>query len=203
MPLLYHNHFTNMQLGIWHITEPLVFFDERNFVKPMGKSIDKYTQHVAGWHTVQWLSNQKVLPAYHAMGYPYDANGFFAISISHSKKYAAALVAHLTQYSNIGIDVEMYGEKAFILKHKFATETEWLVITHIIKNNLEAACIVWSIKEAIYKKMQERGIRFKDDITITTMQRVEDNYTFTYRFKNQHSIGYLWVFEDFCCSVCF
>ncbi len=204
MPLLYNNHFTNIKMGIWHITEPLAFFDERNFVKPMGKSMAKYTQHVAGWHTVQWLTAQQVAPAYHnEIGYPYDAFGEYVISISHSKKYAAALVANFMHHKQIGIDIEMFGEKAYALRQKFATMAEWALVNSLFTNSFTAACIIWSIKEAIYKQKQERGVRFKEDIQLWQLTQHDDKYVFNYRYKQQEFTGFMWVFEDFCCCVCF
>jgi phosphopantetheinyl transferase (holo-ACP synthase) len=203
MPLLYHHHFTNIQMGIWRITEPLAFFDERNYVKPIGKSIDKYTQHVAGWHTVQWLAQGKVIPAYHEIGFPYDKANHYAISISHARSYAAALIAPLFDKQQIGIDVEMFGEKAFRLRKKFTNAKELTLVHELCDDVYKTACIIWSMKEAVYKKMQEKGVRFKDDININHLKKDGDYTVFEYRFKTKEEKGFVWIFNDFCCCICF
>lgn len=85
------------------------------------------------------------------------------LSISHSKNI---IIVAYSLYSNLGVDIEFYKEKIHRIKHKFLAEKEIFLLN---TNDTFVLTLIWSIKEAIYKMEEVAGLRFKEDLIVTSI----------------------------------
>ena len=95
---------------------------------------------------------------YLASGKPIINDGH--ISISHSG--SSIIVGHSKKYI-IGIDIEFFNSKIIKIKDKFLSniEREKLDI-----DNDKVLTIIWSLKEAIYKMKDRKGLIFREHILV-------------------------------------
>lgn len=106
-----------------------------------------------------WRSFESHCPIqYNENGKPQISRGF--ISISHSKNVVA--IAYSNLY-DIGIDVEHPNKKIALIKNKFLSDNE--VNLFDLDDELTLTSL-WSLKEAVYKLADIRGLSFKDSILI-------------------------------------
>jgi phosphopantetheinyl transferase len=173
MPLVYQqniNPFT--KLGVWHITEPEIFFIKD---VPLQREIthpNKRLQHLAGRYLLKELYP----------GFPYDLikiadtrkpfleNEAYHFSISHCGDYAAVMVS--TRF-RVGVDVERITAKAEKIQHKFLSPFEQDLVkqlagsdTAMQKTFITAA---WSIKETLFKWYGEGEVDFIDHLRIEAL----------------------------------
>jgi len=78
-------------------------------------------------------------------GRPFLKNTDKNISISHTNNYVALAVSDFP----IGIDIEVWGERAYRLRPKFLAPEE---IQSLPQNTPEEAVLLWSAKEAVFKR---------------------------------------------------
>ncbi|MGK6350114.1 4'-phosphopantetheinyl transferase family protein [Parapedobacter sp. DT-150] len=93
-------------------------------------------------------------------GKPYLANFPQRISLTHSFDYAAVM---MSDNGEVGIDLELVKPKILRIADKFMKPDE---LESIGKNNIEKLYACWSAKEAVYKLQGNRGVSFKDNMTI-------------------------------------
>ncbi len=155
MPLVYQqniNPFT--KLGVWHITEPEIFFIKE---VPLQREIThphKRLQHLAGRFLLKVLYPDfpYELIKIADTRKPFLENEAYHFSISHCSNYAAVIVS--TRY-RAGVDVEQITDKVKKIKHKFLSHREQHLIEslsgnddHLFKTHLT---IAWGIKESLFK----------------------------------------------------
>ncbi|SNR68029.1 4'-phosphopantetheinyl transferase superfamily protein [Flavobacterium sp. ov086] len=102
---------------------------------------------------------------YDEFGKPYfDCHNY--ISITHSHDFAAIIISDET----VGIDMELQREKILRIADKFVdTENSYLSrnsTTQNIADYIRELTVIWGAKEAIFKIRNEKGISFKDHISI-------------------------------------
>jgi 4'-phosphopantetheinyl transferase EntD len=121
----------------------------------------------AGQTTASFYRDYALLPDAH--GRPaLDAPGFRgtaipAISISHSRGYAAALV---TATRTCGIDIQLITAQLTTVKERFATEEE-LFLLHQVPSPLTRLGIIWTAKEAVKKGLLSDQSTFFGTIRLT------------------------------------
>jgi 4'-phosphopantetheinyl transferase len=98
---------------------------------------------------------------YDAFGKPHLKNEKF-ISITHSHDYAAIIISNQA----VGIDIELQREKITRIANKFSKERVNKKEEHYIQNLTR----IWGAKEAIFKIKNEKGISFKDHITVAPFE---------------------------------
>ncbi len=106
---------------------------------------------------------------YHDNGAPY-INGGPAISISHTKEYAAILLSH--DNPRIGVDVEMLSDRFLKVESHYLHTTESCMLRDELPKGMrieEALGIWWNAKEAMYKAVGEQHIRFTEDFRIYSL----------------------------------
>ncbi len=94
------------------------------------------------------------------MNFPRLANGLtllikeiftnLSLSISHSDKYAAVLLAE--GKTSLGLDLEDFGKQVERVRHKFLDEAENNLISQS-NDELLALHLAWSAKESLYKAL--------------------------------------------------
>ena len=90
---------------------------------------------------------------------PLLANGRNEISISHSKKSICIGIAN----SNIGIDLEVPNDRVLRIKSKFLHNEDEKFFD---KNSSDEMTLLWTIKEAAYKYVNQPGLSFKNNIRV-------------------------------------
>lgn len=97
------------------------------------------------------------------LGKPYLKNRPLHLSISHSKKYAVAI---LHRHSLVGIDIELTSSKVLSNIHRLCSKEEMLEIG----NDVQKATVVWCAKEALYKYYGKKKLDFKKNISLSISQ---------------------------------
>jgi len=110
---------------------------------------------------------------------PFLANEKYHFSISHCGNYAAAIIS---EENRVGVDVEIVSAKSFLVKDKFLSSQEQLLITTTEAN--KACTLFWSVKESIYKWYGQGGLDFKKDIPIQFFTGKLDQGVVHCAFKN-------------------
>lgn len=130
---------------------------------------------------------------YTETGKPCIKNGF--ISISHSSQTVAISYSNLHP---IGLDIEHFNPKISRIQDKFLSKIEKERFDLSGEENITT---LWSIKEAVYKLLDIRGLSFKEDIEVLEIgeiNRVQVNY----RIKHKELTFSRIVFEKFILIYC-
>ena len=88
---------------------------------------------------------------------PKTSDGF--ISISHCKEHIAVI---FDSQKSVGIDIEFYTDRILKIRHKFLNDAE----KDFCKDDAKKSLIIWSAKEAIFKKFGNGTVFFKENISI-------------------------------------
>ena len=91
-------------------------------------------------------------------GKPFLQGHAFQISLSHSFPYVAVIA---DPSMDVGIDLEQPKEKLQKIAPRFLDDRELALCMNM---NLEALCIFWCAKEALYKVYSKKGLNFKNEI---------------------------------------
>jgi len=94
-------------------------------------------------------------------GKPYLANFPQRISLTHSYEYAAVM---MSDDREVGIDLEIIKPKITRIADKFMKPDELDLIHPDTRIEQLYAC--WCAKEAVYKLQGNKGVSFKDDMTV-------------------------------------
>ncbi|MGA9638359.1 4'-phosphopantetheinyl transferase family protein [Flavobacterium sp.] len=189
MPL-YKNHFfdSQTQILVWEITETFeelfsgVVLNMQNRVRLDGM---KSQIHQRGFLSVRKLLQEA---GYNDLDLYYDEfgkphlNDEKYISITHSHHFSAIIISD----KSIGIDIELHREKIIRIADKFCDKE----FQYLNKNNLEVyvqkLTVIWGAKEAIFKIQNEKGISFKDHITVNPFDLEKKQTTAELNFGNIH-----------------
>lgn len=162
MPLLLKKEENNASIYIWKIQESLEELVELypNIEYPKFKSEKRNLESICSRILVYHYSkNLKI--SYSENGAP-ELDNHEYISISHS----ANLVCIAISNTEIGIDIEEISEKTLRLHSKFVNKNQ--------KNlTKQKTCLIWCIKEAVFKFHKVGNVDFKKDITISDFTEKE------------------------------
>jgi len=93
-------------------------------------------------------------------GKPYLPDFPYKISLTHSYDYAGAM---MSARGECGIDLEIVKEKVLRVRHKFLKPSE---LDFIPEGRIEQLYACWCAKEAVYKLQGNRGVSFRENMTI-------------------------------------
>lgn len=124
-----------------------------------------------GKRTLHWLATRVLLRTMlNTSGYidcpsdengkPYLANFPQRISLTHSFDYAAVM---MSDNGEVGIDLELVKPKIVRIADKFMKPDE---LAAIGKDRIEKLYACWCAKEAVYKLQGNKGVSFKDNMTV-------------------------------------
>lgn len=85
------------------------------------------------------------------------------ISLTHSYPWVGAVMC---EKSAVGIDLEQPKEKLKRIAYKFLNELE----IQEANNDVGKLCVYWCAKEALYKLKGEKGIIFKENLSISPFE---------------------------------
>lgn len=159
----------NVRFAIWRIEESAedlisrLQLDERE--RALLSRLNK------GKRTLHWLATRVLLrrmldtsdfidcPS-DENGKPYLANFPQRISLTHSFDYAAVM---MSDFGEVGIDLELIKPKILRIADKFMKTAE---LDAIGGQHVEKLYACWCAKEAVYKLQGNKGVSFKDNMTI-------------------------------------
>lgn len=134
-------------------------------------------------------------------GKPYLADQSYQISISHTQNHAAIL---LHEKFPVGIDIEMISDRVEKLSYKFISKNEFIdneqKLTHLLLH--------WSVKECMFKLINEQGIDFKNHLQVhpfkpsingeiyATETRTEQNKTYRLNYEVHSKYVLTWVVDN-------
>ena len=170
MPLLQTLEHNDTRIAIWHITESEDFFSRALGFGSEQKHPKRRLEHLSGRFLLQLL--QPDFPferiVIHPLGKPMLDDHSIRFSISHSFPYAAAIIS--TQKS-VGIDIQVYQDKILRLQSKFLSDAE----QQITADDIQRITLAWCAKETLFKYYGLGAVDFKDDMTISSMDEINDD----------------------------
>lgn len=144
---------------------------------------------------------------YSDSGRPFLTGSSTHLSISHSGNYVCLLLSD----SPAGIDLEQKSPRALRVKEKFLKEQEMALADGLGFAEEETAVLLWSAKEAIFKRMDAPTLSLLQDITFYDFQKTDTKaHTGTLQAKvrigenpalETVNLGFL-VTPDFVLTVC-
>ena len=190
MPLFKTIHFSpsvgfNTQILIWKITEPFaelnkqVVLNESNQIRLNGMKSEM--------HQRAFLSVRKLLQQagyndfdlyYDVFGKPHLNDGKF-ISITHSHEFSAIIISDET----VGIDIELQRDKITRIADKFC-DSEFQFLDLDSDEYIRKLTVIWGVKEAIFKIRNEKGISFKNHISVCDFDLESEQTTAELHFDN-------------------
>lgn len=133
-------------------------------------------------------------------GKPYLANFPQRISLTHSYDYAAVM---MSDDREVGIDLEIVKPKIIRIADKFMKPEE---LAHIHPDTqIDQLYACWCAKEAVYKLQGNKGVSFKDDMTVQPFDyqdqgvlmldldspKRQDTFKVYYERFNEYMLGYV------------
>lgn len=174
MGLVYLRELDNStRFAIWRIEEDAEYLVSRLQLDEREEAVlESFNK---GKRTLHWLATRVLLrymldtPNYiecvsDKNGKPYLVNFPQRISLTHSFEYAAVMIS---DHSEVGIDLELIKPKILRIADKFMKPTELVFMQELDEEQRMLhlyAC--WCAKEAVYKLQGDRGVSFKDNMTI-------------------------------------
>ncbi|MCQ2174265.1 MAG: 4'-phosphopantetheinyl transferase superfamily protein [Bacteroidales bacterium] len=157
------------RIGVWQISEseeelrsissvPSDELEEISYIK--NESVRK--QKLAVRALLDAMFEEKVYLSHHDNGKPYIENNAINISITHTDKYVAIILA---EDEEAGIDCESMDRDFSAVEKKALSEDEIDDLDDDRRN--EQLAIYWCAKEAIYKKMSQYKLDFAEQIEIS------------------------------------
>ncbi len=167
MPQIKHITFSEATIYLWHITESLddllqIFNDKMPEYLSKYKS-ELHRKQLLARHILQKRLDLDSILFKNKQGKPFLNNGEY-ISISHADNYVGVAISK----NDIGIDIEKTSDKLTRIISKFLNKNE-----RNLPNQLDNKQLlhIWTAKESIYKLMGIPGLRFREDIEITSLNK--------------------------------
>jgi len=159
----------NVRFAIWRIEESAEDLISRLQLDEREKAV--LNRLNKGKRTLHWLATRVLLrrmldtPGFidcpsDENGKPYLANFPQRISLTHSFDYAAVM---MSDFGEVGIDLELIKPKILRIADKFMKTAE---LDAIGGQHVEKLYACWCAKEAVYKLQGNKGVSFKDNMTI-------------------------------------
>jgi phosphopantetheinyl transferase len=168
MPLYKTIHINSRtQILVWKVTESYgelleqVVLNDSNRLRLDGMKSEM--------HQRAFLSVRKLLQEtghtdldlyYDEFGKPH-LHGEKHISITHSHEFSAIIISDET----VGIDIELQRNKIIRIADKFC-DSEFQFLDLESEEYIAKLTVIWGVKEAIFKIRNEKGISFKNHISV-------------------------------------
>ncbi|HOE58991.1 MAG TPA: 4'-phosphopantetheinyl transferase superfamily protein [Bacteroidales bacterium] len=169
-------------LGLWQITEsseeliPFACLDPDEFVQ-----FSKFKSPLRRLHWLAWRALlRKMIPEsnfsliYDDNGKPFPLDHSFQLSVSHSGNWATCFI---DANHPVGLDLEAVHERVLKVKERFLSPLE-LEYFSPSANDPFVFTVLWSAKEAVFKYIGQKGINFRQQITIEPFSPYESHSFF-------------------------
>jgi phosphopantetheinyl transferase len=168
MPLVYQQNINeHTKIGVWHILETEDFFIEKVTEQYKINHAQKKMQHLAGRNLLLEMANDISLKniLLTETGKPFLSDESYFFSISHCADFVAVIIS---AKSKVAIDIQHVAPKIESIKQKYLTEEEMNLLSTLSISPNEQFTFAWTIKEAMFKYFDEKGIDFKQHLNITS-----------------------------------
>jgi 4'-phosphopantetheinyl transferase len=186
MPLYKTIHINSRtQILVWKVTESYgelleqVVLNDSNRLRLDGMKSEM--------HQRAFLSVRKLLQEtghtdldlyYDEFGKPH-LHGEKHISITHSHEFSAIIISDET----VGIDIELQRNKIIRIADKFC-DSEFQFLDLESDEYIRKLTVIWGVKEAIFKIRNEKGISFKNHISVCDFKLESEQTTAELHFDN-------------------
>ncbi len=188
----------NTLLGIWHIHED-EYFDWSSITHPNdyqnAQSISnpkpkrqRLASRALAKKCIEQLSEYYSGVSSKASGAPFLENSTLHISISHSYDFAAVLISNKA----VGIDIQKLTSNMQNIVPRVCSDKECVQFT-----TQKALGIVWSAKEALYKKYSDLDLSLKMDIEIKNISSDKVEATINHDAVQELETVQYELFEDY------
>lgn len=177
-----------LMLGLWRIDETLQELISHLYLnKEEFEMLETYKNEL---RQKQWLSYRVLIRSmlqkdmiykiyYNKQGKPLLVQPPHDISVTHSGKYAAILIAEPNKY-RLGIDLEHVNLKILRIRERFLNPIERIRASI---NPIPATYVqLWSAKEAVYKCLDNPDISLRHNMFVHSI-RAEDNQNMKFIIK--------------------
>lgn len=178
MRFFYKKNIDNyFKLFVWMIDEKIDWLEKNTFFESQEykkiKNLKRKKEWLGSRYLLQTISNYKKI-SYSKSGKPLIKKG--NISISHSE----GLVGICISKKNVSIDIQKIKEKINLIENKFINDFE---LSQVKKQNPKIInTIIWTIKEAVCKYLDNKKINFKNEILIEEIN-TKQKFAFVYTKK--------------------
>ena len=179
---------TKTQIFIWKITESYDQLFEEVILNP--KCQLRINGMKSELHQRAFLSVRKLLNEagytdfdlyYDEFGKPHLQDGKY-ISITHSHEFSAIIISDQT----VGVDIELQREKIIRIANKFCDSEFQYLDREKTTEYIKKLTVIWGAKEAIFKIRNEKGISFKDHISVVKFELNQTETTASLYFGGLH-----------------
>lgn len=201
--LIYKKENENIIWGIWKIEEDtqtlLSSLSDTSFTRIITSDKRLREQTAVRVLLKALLNNEEKTIGYSANGKPYLIDGSYVISISHTRGYAAVVLA---KQGRVGIDIEYISEKVKRVRSKFISDREYIDEP----NETIHLLLHWSAKETMYKALGYSGVDLMSHLFVERftpeLSGVFVGYEKYTRDSHRFSIHY-YVKEDYVLTMTF
>jgi phosphopantetheinyl transferase len=183
---IHFDHKTWAKIMIWKITESVQELSDNLLLTTNSKNrlvAMKSEAHQKGFLAVRKLMIECSLLDkdlyYNEHGRPLLKKDF-KISISHSHNFAVIAISN----TEIGIDIERNREKIISIADKFC-DLEFEFLNKVDDHYIEKLTTIWAVKEAIFKIENQKGISFKNHISVKRFEISDKNITANLNFSGK------------------
>ena len=189
------NYKSNIRASVWDITESVPDLAVSSLTQKSHQRLEGMKSMV---HQKGFLSIRKLLEAsgytdsdlyYHETGKPLLTDGV-QVSITHSAQYSALALAEVP----VGIDIEHVKPVVGRIAHKFTKNEAWF-LDATAADYLDKLTVIWGVKEAIFKVVNEPGISFNHHIAVSEFSLDDQETTAMLDFNGQQT-GFTIYFES-------
>lgn len=202
MPLIYHKQLPHQsQLGVWRVEETIE--DLRSRLILDDEELAFYQQLNKGKRNLHWLSSRvlirNLLHTNHFIevrddehGKPRLVNFPYELTITHSEKFAAAMISK----HRVGVDIEQIRPKIRRIVHKFATKAEQATLSSNEEHAIRQLFVIWTGKETLYKLYGKRELNFREHMSFEPFQLGSPGSATGYIHKGEFHKAYQVTFEE-------
>jgi phosphopantetheinyl transferase len=197
----------NTRIHIWQCSEPEN--ELREDLTLTDRSLSRLQQMKSESHRKCFLAVRQILLCegfqdadlvYDENGKPSLINGLY-VSISHSHLAATLAISERP----IGVDIELIRDKIANIDFKFSSEP-FLLDRRLNADYINELTVVWGVKEALFKIVNQVGISYKNDILVSpfNLQDGQATAVWTHQGRQRHfNVSFaqwqqwmlVWVFE--------
>ncbi|WP_035669647.1 4'-phosphopantetheinyl transferase superfamily protein [Flavobacterium sp. 83] len=170
---------------VWKVTESYtelfeqVVLNESNRIRLEGMKSEMHQRAFLSVRMLLQEAGQTDLDLYYdEFGKPH-LHGENHISITHSHNFSAIIISDKT----VGIDIELQRDKITRIADKFC-DTEFQFLDSDSEEYIRKLTVIWGAKEAIFKIRNEKGISFKDHISVYSFELNDKQHNTQLHFNN-------------------
>ena len=157
------------EIAIWHLTETidkLMLLANEHHVDVRNsfyKNEQQHKEYLASRIALKLINQNFIVEETIEKNAPKLKNNLASISISHCKKMCAVISNFIKP---VGIDVEVISPRILNVSKRFMNNDELSFISKNQNENLKMQFVIWSCKEAVFKKYHSQHLDFRENMSV-------------------------------------